>query len=190
MRKRQSPHTMLRAALAALLIFSPATGHAKDRGFDGIVKAVESFYGVRHKRVPFMKLAGLGAKFGLKMAGLGQAKDALKNVKIALFEDGEFARRDSGSDSGGAEDLSDLIGRALDPGWQPLVLVRSAAAGERVYTYLKMERESVGLVVVTIGRRDAVVLQAETSTRTLVKWLERPEEMGRRVTDEANAEDQ
>jgi|GEM_PF-383516 len=137
---------------------------AGDDGFKKIVKHIETDYNARHKRIPFLGLAGFIVKI-IRPAGV-------KNFKLAIFEDQDLSRNHSGVD------FSTVVRSALNREWQPMIRIYSRENGGWTYIYAKVKGKDIEFLVATLTRRDAVVFQAKLNPQTLVKWLEKPDSMG------------
>ncbi len=164
------------ATYMPLLLWLPApiTEAKEIEPFVAVVKLVGSYYRVKQKRIPLMKLARLGAR----VAGLKTAK----NFKLAVFENQDFAEHDD------SNEFAEMVGKAFtfDKEWQPLVLLQSTRDGAQVYTYIKStSSENVRLLLVNIGQRNATVLQVDIAPQALLKLLEQPDALSSALTNEA-----
>jgi VWFA-related protein len=150
--------------LSLALSLTYTTAEARDNEFKALVKHIETHYRARRTRIPFLGLAGFIVKV-VRPAGV-------KGFKLAVFEDQDF--------SASAEDrtFESVMGRALSAEWQPLVRVHSRKSGERVYVYAKPKGKDLELMIATLERREAVVIQVKVNPDTLAKWMERPDRMG------------
>jgi hypothetical protein len=158
--------------LAALLGYACAQGaQAQTAEYGSVVKLVESHFHVKHKGTPL--IASLAVKV-VRPRGV-------RDFKLATFEDQDFSAPGADAEFGLA------VRRLLTPVWQPLVQTRNRRDGEQSYVYLREAGDNFKVMVVTIERRDATVLQAEVSPQALVKWLKDPEKMGRELRDGAES---
>ena len=108
----------------------------------------------------------------------------LGSVKVAFFEDQDFSVR-----GGKPAAFKSSINGALAASWSPLVQTLAANAGEQSYIYLREANQKFQVLVVTIDRRDAVVVQATIDPNTLAKLMQDPSEMGRAITNDATTND-
>ncbi len=156
------------------LLLAPVAKAKEIEPFGVVVKLVGSYYRVKQKRIPLMKLARLGAR----VAGLKTAK----NFKLAIFENQDFAGHDD------SNEFAEMVGKAFtfDKEWQPLVILQSTRDGAQIYTYIKnTNSENVRLLLVNIGQRNATVLQVDIAPQALLKLLEQPDSLSNALTNEA-----
>lgn len=168
-----------------LLVVPPGAVSAKSDDFSATVKLIEQFYHVKHTSLPFLARAGMkAAKTAMRISG-GQRKRIaeLGSVKVAFFEDQDFNSR------GRIASFKSSINGALTGSWSPLVQTLSANADEQSYIYLREEKQKFQVLVVTIGRREAVVVQATIDPNTLAKLMQDPNETGQAITNDATTND-
>ncbi|HYG08355.1 MAG TPA: hypothetical protein VD835_00140 [Pyrinomonadaceae bacterium] len=178
--------TFIPLLLLLLLVASAASAFAtatmKGAEYSAVVKLIESHYGVKHRGIPFV------ANLGVKTAKV-VSKDARRvlrfgDFKLAIFEDQDF----SGRDTAGA-DIRARLGQTLQPEWHPLVSVRLEEEGQ-TYTYTKADGDKFKVLIVTIGQRDATVLQVNLNAEEFAKLLLNPERESRELTNEAASVEQ
>ncbi|MBC8029721.1 MAG: hypothetical protein H7Z16_06385 [Pyrinomonadaceae bacterium] len=171
-------------ALACLCIpCSPV--QAKDDNFSDAVKVIERFYRVKHKGIPFLARAGMKTVVtAARIAGGPKRRLAeVGSVKVAYFEDQDF------SSGNGVVGFRAAINAALGATWTPLIQVSSPKDGEQVYIFLRDAGEKFNVLLITIERRDASVIQVTLSPSTLAKLLKDPDEMGRAISEEATSDE-
>src|SRR5262249_57651269 len=78
--------TFLFAITIALLVSPSFFALAKGKGFKDVVKHIETNYGAKKVRIPFLGLANFAVKL-IRPAGV-------KGFKLAVFEDQNFSARD------------------------------------------------------------------------------------------------
>lgn len=180
---KTTPIRVLVILTMALLL--PAAGvKTKGDDFNSVVKMIEQFYGVKHQGLPFL------AKAGMKVAGTaarikgGAAKRFAEagSVKLAVFEDQEFA--------GEFTKFRTSLNAALSETWMPLIQTFSATNEEQTYIFLRNAGEKFNVLVITIARRDATVVQATLSPKNLAILMRDPEGAGKTITEEATIIDQ
>jgi len=154
--------------LLALLQLSQSVVAAQTGEYNAVVKLVENFYHVKHKGLPLL------ARAGMRIA----RPDEVKSFKLATFENQDFS-------SAGQSDFYAAMKRTLNTQWKPLVQVRSRAEGEQNYVFTREAGEWLSVMVITIERRDATVLQVEIAPQALIKWMQNPEQMSRSLINEA-----
>ena len=175
--------------LGLLLMFAGLSvtfsSEAKGDDFGAAVKIIEQFYNVKHKSLPFLARAGMKvANTAARLSGGDRKRIAeLGSVKVAFFEDQDF------SSHGRVGAFKASINNTLIRSWSPLVQTVSAKDEEQNYIYLREAKEKFQVLVVTIDRRDAVVVQATINPDTLARLMQNPEEMGRAITNEATTND-
>ena len=104
-------------------------------------------------------------------------------MKIAFFEDQDFSSR------GRIGAFKSSMNGALMTSWSPLVQTLSPKDEEQTYIYLREENDKFQVLVITIERREAVVVQATVNPRTLALLMQNPDEMGREITNDATSND-
>jgi hypothetical protein len=171
--------------LALTLCVAGFATQAKGDNFGDVVKVIECHYNVKHKGIPFLARAGMKtAVVAARIAG-GPKKRLAEagSVKVAYFEDQDF------NSPGGASSLKAAINATLGASWHPLVQVSSPQNGEHVSIFLRDRGEKFDVLVITVERRDASVVQVTLSPSALAKLLQDPNEMGAAINAEAS-EDQ
>lgn len=171
--------------LACIFVSGP-TLEAKDDNFGDVVKVIERFYRVKHKGIPFLARAGMKtAVTAARIAGGSKRRLAeVGSVKVAYFEDQDF------DSVNGVAAFKATINTALSETWSPLIQVMSPKDGEQVYIFLREAGDKFKVLVITIDRRDASVVQVTLSPSTLAKLLQDPNEMGQAINAEATSDDQ
>jgi hypothetical protein len=74
-------------------------------------------------------------------------------------------------------------------GWSPLIQAASPKEEVQTYIYLRDAGNKFNVMVVTIERREACVVQVNLSPESLAKLMRNPDEMGNRITVEATTND-
>jgi hypothetical protein len=171
------------AIVLALLAFSLLV-HAGDDDFNSVVKMIGHFYRVKHQGIPFLAKAGM--KVGTTAAKIkgGEAKRIAEagSVKLAVFEDQAF--------NGDFTKFRASLNGALNDTWMPLIQTLSAKSADQNYIYLRTAGEKYHVLVITIGERDATVVQVTVSSKNLALLLKDPEGTGKSITEEATINDQ
>ncbi len=166
-------------ALALLLAALPVS--AKNVEMGDVVKLIETHYGVKHKRTPLLAKVGMGA--GKLVAKRLTHYAEYGSVKFVYFDDQDFTSRPHAGTG-----FAPALRAAMRPAWEPLVEVRIEQDSEQTYIYTREAGKFFQILVVTIGQRDATVLQAEIAPHKLMLLLKDPEEAGKTLTDEASDE--
>jgi hypothetical protein len=167
----------------ALFGFVPVT-QAKDDGFGDVVKLIEQFYHVKHEGIPLLARAGLKTATTVARISGGPRREIAEagSVKVAYFDDQDF--RPSGSYMGFKSSMNSVL-----MGWSPLIQAASPKEEVQTYIYLRDAGNKFNVMVVTIERREACVVQVNLSPESLAKLMRNPDEMGNRITVEATTND-
>lgn len=180
---------MKRLLISTLLltVFLSASSQVEAKGddFGAVVKAVEEFYGVKHKGIPFLAKAGIKtARVAARIAGGSKKKLAeAGSVKVAIFEGQEFGAK------GGVANFRSTLKATLLGRWLPFVQVLSLNSGDQTYVFLRDAGPKYTVLVVTIEAHDAIVVQVSLAPETLAMLMQDPNEMGKAITDDATTTD-
>lgn len=175
----------IKALLLSLSLVLPvAVVQAKGDDFKSVVKLIEQFYSVKHQGIPFL------AKTGMKVAttagrikgGTARRLAEAGSVKVAVFEDQTF--------DGELTRFRTSLNTAMNPTWTPLIQTLSADNEEQVYIFVREAGDKFNVLVVTIERREAVVVQVTLSPKNFALLLKDPEGTGKSITEEATIVDQ
>ncbi len=169
--------------LAGLLVVRST--EAKGDDFGATVKIIEQFYNVKHKSLPFLARAGMKVATTAARISGGDRKRIAEagSIKVAFFEDQDFDSR------GRIGAFKSSINSALVSSWSPLVQTVSGKDEQQSYIYLREAKEKFYVLVVTIDRHEAVVVQATINPDTLARLMQNPDEMGRAITNDATTND-
>lgn len=165
---------------AALLMSATWSATAERDGFDSVVKAIEQFYHVKHQRIPLIARAGMKAvRTAAKMKG-GEYKKLAEagSVRIAFFEDQTFDSR------GQIASFKASVQQTLARDWSPLVQTLAPKTEEQTYIYVHDAGQKFHIIVITIEKHEATVIQATLAPQVLADLMKNPDEMGRALTDE------
>ena len=152
----------LRFALMAFALSTPAA-FAVDREFSDIVHALSAEFHAEPTRIPF---------FGLINAVTFVARPAgTRHVDLAIFEN-----LNHGDRSG--RDLMAIVKRAVGRGWAPFVTVQSRRSGqeELVLVYMRTEGRNCRLLVTSVERHEATVVELKLNAEALERWIACPRE--------------
>jgi len=186
--------TRMRHAIPGVIVVSLLTAFigptfigltsAKGDDFGAAVKLIEQFYNVKHQSLPLLARAGISAtRTAMRISG-GQRKRLAEmgSVKVAFFEEQDF------SSQGRIAAFRSSMNGAL-AGWSPLVQTLAPKEESQTYVYLRELNGKFQVLVITIERRDAVVVQATVDPRTLALLMQNPDEMGQMITNDATIND-
>jgi hypothetical protein len=171
--------------LTVIFLSAPRQVEAKGDDFGAVVKAVEEFYGVKHKGIPFLAKAGIKtARVAARIAGGSKKKLAeAGSVKVAIFEGQEFGAR------GGVANFRSTLKATLLGRWLPFVQVLSLNSGDQTYVFLRDAGPKYTVLVVTVEAHDAIVVQVNLAPETLAMLMQDPNEMGKAITEDATTTD-
>jgi hypothetical protein len=177
--------TLIRGLLVTVLI-QAVVGSAWSKGedFGDVVKMIEQFYHVKHTGLPFLAKAGIKATTTVaKLAG-GPKRQLAEagSVKVAYFEDQEFAERS-------LVDFKASVNSKLTNAWSPLVQVVSPKDDSQTYVYLRNAGEKFKVLVINIEKRDGSVVQVTLAPQTLAMLMKDPDQIGSTITADATTND-
>ena len=178
----RSVATTLMIALALALPFS---ARADRDGFNDAVKAIEQFYHVKHQNIPLLARASMKAvKTAAKIKGGDYKKLAeAGSVRVAFFEDQTF------NSHGQIATFKSAVQTALAAEWSALVQTLAPKDEEQTYVYVRDAGKNFHVLVITIEKNEATVVQATVAPQILADLLKTPDEMGKALTDEATTSD-
>ncbi|HKR12003.1 MAG TPA: hypothetical protein VJT15_08105 [Pyrinomonadaceae bacterium] len=166
------------------LLLPAAVVQAEGDDFNSVVKLIEQFYGVKHQGIPILAKAGMKvATTAAKIKG-GTAKRIAEagSIKLAVFEDQAFDK--------GFTQFRTSLNAAMNQSWTPLIQTLSAGGEDQAYIFLREAGDKFHVLVITIARRDATVVQATLSPKNLALLMKDPEGAGKSITEEATIIDQ
>jgi hypothetical protein len=168
--------------LFTLLFIAPVAAQAKGDDFKAVVKAIEQFYSVKHQSLPFLARAGMKTATTVgRIAGGNKRRLAeAGSVKIAFFEDQDF------NSSGRSTEFRKSLVQTLRVSWLPFIQVLSGD-DDQTYVFLREAAEKYQVLVITIERKEATVVQVDLSRETLARLMQDPNEFGKAITDDATS---
>jgi hypothetical protein len=168
--------------IIATIVFAPLSSTvARGDDFDAVVKAIEQFYHVKHQSLPLLARAGMkGARTVARVRGGDYKRIAdAGSVRLVFFEDQEF------NSHGRIAGFKASIQSTLNEGWSPLIATLSAKDEEQTYIYIRDAGAKFHVLVVTIERREATVVEATVAPDVLATLMKDPGDMGKTLTDDA-----
>jgi len=157
--------TFLFAITIALLVSPSFFALAKGKGFKDVVKHIETNYGAKKVRIPFLGLANFAVKL-VRPAGV-------KGFKLAVFEDQNFSARE------GAASFDAVMREAYNKDWRPMVQVSSKRNGaSHTFIYVRSSGKDVQFALAVLEDREAVVLEVKFNPDAAARFLENPKIMG------------
>jgi len=169
----------------ALALSMPIAVRAERDGFNDAVKLIEQFYHVKHQNIPLLARAAMKAvKTGAKIRG-GEYKRLAEagSVRIAYFEEQTFDSR------GQIANFKAAMQNGLSSDWSALVQTLAPRTEEQTYVYTRDAGKNFHVLIITIERKEATVVQATVAPKTLAELLKDPNEIGKALTDEATISD-
>lgn len=157
----------------------------KGDDFGAVVKVVEQFYHVKHKGIPFLARAGLKTATTVARIAGGPKRQLAEagSVRVAYFENQEFDSK------GEAGKFRASVKATLAGDWLPFVQVLSPKDEDQTYIFLQDAGEKYRVLVVTIERHEATVVQVNLARNTLAMLMQSPADMGKAITDDATTND-
>ena len=169
----------------AVALATCITARANRDGFDDVVKAIEHFYHVKHQNIPLLARAGVKAvRTAAKIRG-GEYKKIAEagSIRVAFFEDQTFNSR------GNIAAFRASIQSTLAGNWSALVQTLAPKDEEQTYIYIRDTGQKFHVLVITIEKQEATVVQASVSPQAFADLMKSPNEMGKALTDEAMTSD-
>ncbi len=171
--------------IGAMIVFAPGASLARGDGFNDVVKLIEQFYHVKHQSIPLLARAGMKAvRTAARIKG-GEYKQIAEagSVRVAFFEDQNFDSR------GQIATFKASMQTTLEREWSALVQTLAPKDEEQTYIYIRDAGDKFHVLVVTIERHEATVVQATVAPEILAQLMKDPEEMGKTLTEDATIKD-
>ena len=165
--------------IAVILIsLAPSSARAGDNSFSSVVRHIKSSY--RAKQQGFFGAMML-ARFAVRVV----RPAGVKNFKVVLLKDLDF------SDKPGRSDFQAAARNVISNEWQPMVQYNSMKQNQYTHVYYTQEKDNVKLLVVTLQKDQAIIVQAKFSPEKLSKFIDDPRIMGISLKDknENNSQD-
>lgn len=174
----------LSLAFSLALVLPVLVAETKGDDFKSVVKLIEKFYGVKHQGIPFLAKAGMKVATTAARIKGGTAKRIAEagSIKLAVFEDQAFDKE--------FMQFRSSLNAALAETWMPLIQTLSATSEEQTYIFMRDAGEKCHVLVITIARRDATVVQVTLSPKNVALLMKDPEGTGKSITEEATINDQ
>jgi hypothetical protein len=138
-------------SLAAFLLALPALSPAGD--FDWLTREFERQSGVHQLHIPF---------FGLARFAVAVAHPAgVSSLQMAVFEHPRVA----------PQDFAKFADSAVGKTWKPIIHVRDQT-GEITNIYAQPDGKHLKLIIATLDKDDAVLLQVRIRPEQLIKFVD------------------
>jgi len=158
-----------RAAVAVLaMLMASGAAFGGDAEFDRIVKAIESHYGTRPERIPFMGVANFFVKVAHPEGAAG--------IKLAVFEG--LKDLQSAEDPADWRERDHLMDTVASSSLHPMIRVHSRRDGEATYIFMGPSGKSTRLLIATFERNEATVIEVKANIETLMQSLQDPSHAG------------
>ena len=167
--------------LFSLLWIAAPISAATSDDFGAVVKVIEDFYNVKHKNLPVLARAGIKtATVAARISG-GPRKRLAEagSVRGVFFEDQEF------NSKGGIANFKARLTSQLAGKWLPFIQVLSPGEETQTYIFLRDAGPKYIVLVVTIEKHDASVVQVTLAPQTLAMLMHDTNEMGKAINDDA-----
>ena len=169
--------------IAYLLLFGSSVSIGSTRGddFNAVVRAIEQFYHVKHQNIPLLARAGMkAAKTAARIRG-GEYKRLAEagSARVAFFEEQNF------DSHGQIASFKASMKNALSETWSPLVQTLAPKNEEQNYIFVRELGKNFSVIVITIERHDATVVEATVAPQILAQLMKDPNEMGKALTEDA-----
>lgn len=171
--------------IGVMIVFAPGASLAHGDGFNDVVKVIEQFYHVKHQSIPLLARAAMKAvRTGARIKGGDYKKIAeAGSVRVAFFEDQNFDSR------GQIATFKASMQTTLEREWSALVQTLAPKDEEQTYIYIREAGNKFHVLVVTIERHEATVVQATVAPEVLAQLMKDPNEMGKALTEDATIKD-
>jgi hypothetical protein len=100
------------------------------------------------------------------------------SVRVAFFEDQTFDSR------GQIASFKASVQQTLARDWSPLMQTLAPKTEEQTYIYVRDAGQKFHVIVITIEKHEATVIQATLAPEVLADLMKNPDEMGRALTDD------
>jgi hypothetical protein len=161
-RERSRSETLKRVALLlTALVLCVATAHAADREFSEVVRVIGDECHARPTRIP---LFGMVNAFAAVVHPAGA-----KHIDVAVFENLDPEDRPRAG----------AIQRAVGASWTPFIQIRSSRDHETVSVYMRQTGHDWKLLLVSIERSEATVVELLLDADGLARWMADPEHSAR-----------
>ncbi|MEN3333222.1 MAG: hypothetical protein V7641_2587 [Blastocatellia bacterium] len=168
---KRMPHQIAAVMLALTLLASVAS--ADDKSYSQIIKHIKSNY--RAKEQGFFGMVML-ARFAVKLI----KPAGVKNFKVTMLRELDY----SSGPRPESKDFHAFLRSKIEPAWVPLVTYSAPRERQWTYVYALQDKEDIKLLVVTVQKQDAVVLQTKFSPAKLVEFMNNPQIMGISLKDD------
>jgi hypothetical protein len=150
-----------------LLSLAAATARADDKSFSSVVKHMKSNYGAKQQGFFGMMMLARFAVKVVKPAGV-------KNFKVAMLRDLNYSEGPAPE----RPEFHAAIRSKINPLWEPLLQYSAPRERQWSYAYVTREKADVKILIVSVQRQEAFVVQFKFSPDKLAAFLNDPRIMG------------
>ena len=168
---KRIPHRTAAVGLALALLASVAL--ADDKSYSQVIKQIKSSY--RAKQQGFFGMMAL-ARFAVKVI----KPAGVKNFKMTMLRELDY----SAGPPPESKEFQPFLRGQIAPEWMPLLSYSAPRERQWTYVYALQEKEDIKLLVVTVQKQDAFVLQAKFSPARLAEFINNPQIMGISLKDD------
>jgi hypothetical protein len=181
----KSKLTIAGLVIALILHAGPTRTLAAGDGFNDAIRTIEQFYHVKHESIPLLARAGMKAVTTAAKIKGGDYKRLAEagSVRVAFFDDQNFDSR------GQIATFKASMQTTLEKAWSPLVQTLAPKDEEQTYIYVREAGNKFQVLVITIERREATVVQATIAPDVLAQLMKDPADMGKALTEDATIKD-
>ena len=148
----------------ALLVPVAVLASGGQRGFDGVVEAIENNYHVHATRIPFVGL--------ISFVSRRATNGGVSNMHIAQFEG--FHRSMDG------QELNRMVQDKLGSGWERMIRETKRNGEEQTLIFVRPEGSRMGMFVLDADGRDLDVVQISVDPDHLSQSLQKYDHRGHR----------
>ncbi|HKS41091.1 MAG TPA: hypothetical protein VJX74_10810 [Blastocatellia bacterium] len=164
--------------IIVLLSLASSPAFAGDKSFSTVVNHIKSNYnGKQQSFFGMMMFARMAVKM-IKPAGV-------KNFKVVLLRELDYTR----GPRPGQSEFHSVIRSKIESVWSPLVQFSSPREKQWTYVYALHEKEDIKILVVTMQKSEAFVVQAKFSPAKLIEFMNDPKIMGISLKHEEKPKD-
>jgi hypothetical protein len=98
----------------------------------------------------------------------------VKNFKVTLLRELNYSEGPSPA----SKEFQTYLRDKIAPNWTPLITYSAPRERQWTYIYSTQEKDDIKLLVVTVQKQDAVVVQTKFSPAKLTEFLNNPQIMG------------
>jgi hypothetical protein len=148
------------------ILLATVSANAADREFTDVVRVISDEFHTKPMSIPMFGLVNI---FTAAVHPAGT-----RHIDLAVFE--HLDRHDRSG-----RDLCESILNAVGRTWKPFVQVRSHRGGheENVFVYMRQQGKEWKLLVTSIERDEATVVQLLLNPDALARWIADPEHSAR-----------